>query len=305
MPRRAAESASSSVVAPLSIVVAQTAPRRLEVEHNRAHALELLAVEPARSADLVVLPELALTGYDLGPWAHEYAVATGQSPMEAPDPGPAVVLGFPRAAPDGRVYNAVGLLRAGRLVHVHHKRYLPTYGMFDEGRIFAPGRRAPDVTDVSPGWPTAMLVCEELWHPVLSYVAALRGASLLVVVAAGPGRGIGGADAPNRFTSIEAWTLLARTTALTHGLYVVLCNRAGIERGVTFAGGSLVVGPDGEILARGRDDGPDLLSVTLRPEAVLEARRPYSHLRDEDPSLVVSALQEMHAGREQDGPHQP
>lgn len=288
--------------APLSVVVAQTAPRRLEVAHNRDEVLRLIHHEPAASADLVVLPELALTGYDLGLWAPELAVPWGDCPLDLPDPRPAVVLGFARGAPDGRVYNAAGLVRGGRLEHVHHKRYLPTYGMFDEGRIFAPGDRGPAVSHALPGWPTALLVCEELWHPALPYLAALGGASLLVIVAAGPGRGVAEPGAPDRFRSIEAWTLLARTTALTHGVYVVLCNRAGIERGVTFAGGSLIVGPDGQVLARGRDDGPDAVSATLHPETVREARSRYSHLRDEDPGMVVRALDALNAARGPDGP---
>jgi predicted amidohydrolase len=275
------------------VTVAQTAPRRLETEANAASVDDLLAREPARSCDLVVLPELALTGYDLGHWAGTAATPRGRAPIAAPDPGPTVVLGFAERWPDGRVFNAAGAVTGSVLEHVHRKRYLPTYGMFDEGRVFAPGLQGPTVWDVRPGWPTSLLICEELWHPALPYLAALGGAALLLVLAAAPGRGALELGDEDRWATTEAWTLLARATALTHGVYVLLCNRAGVEGGVTFQGASLAVGPDGRVLARGRTDGPDLLSLTLDPEAVTAARRPYSHLRDEDVGLLLRELRRL------------
>jgi predicted amidohydrolase len=280
----------------LSVVVEQTAPARLEVERNAEEARAAVARGARGGADLVVLPELALTGYDLGRWAAELASDVGVTPLPGLVDGPVTVVGFPERHADGRVYNAVGALRGERFLHVHRKRYLPTYGMFDEGRLFAPGRSGPRLIEPWPGWPTALLVCEELWHPALPYLAAVRGASLLVVVAAGPGRGVLEPGEESRFASTEAWTLLARATALAHGIWLVLCNRAGVEGGVTFAGSSVIVAPDGSVIARGRSDGPDRLSARLDPARVLRARSPYSHLRDEDPRLVLDELRELLSG---------
>jgi predicted amidohydrolase len=282
-------------------VVEQTSPLRLEVERNTRAAAEAVTRAADDGCDLVVFPELALTGYRLGHWAAELATGAGLAPLRVPDGGPVAVVGFPERHPDGRVYNAVAALRGEVPLHVHRKRYLPTYGMFDEGRVFAPGPCGPEPIEPWPGWRTALLVCEELWHPGLAYLAALRGASLVIVVSAGPGRGVLEPGSEPRFASTERWTLLARTTAFTHGVWLVLCNRAGVEDGVTFAGGSLVVAPDGEVVARGRADGPDRLVATLDPARVIQARRPFSHLRDEDPALMLDELRRL-AGS---GPERP
>lgn len=283
----------------LLLRVHQTAPRPGETEANLAEMARRVGAAPPGS--LVVFPELALTGYDLGSRARELALPEGAPPpVFSRDPATTVIMGFPESAPDGRLYNAAGAARGEGWIHVHRKRYLPTYGMFDEGRIFAPGRRGPRIFHPAPEWPAALLVCEELWHPALAYLAALRGAHLLVVLAAAPGRGTPGDpdDHGARFRSRLPWRLLARTAAVTHGMYVALVNRAGVEGGVVFAGGSLVVAPDGTVVAEAPEQGEADLEVELDPEAVRGARTPYAHIRDEDPSLVIRELEEILRGDE-------
>lgn len=280
----------------LRLVVHQTAPVLGEVGENRSLAADRLAREEPGS--LVAFPELSLTGYDLGTRARELALLEDEPPPLAAPEGTTVVMGFPERTGDGRVYNAAGAFRDGAWLLRHRKRYLPTYGMFDEGRIFAPGARGPRLFHPHPEWPTAILVCEELWHPALAYLAALRGARLLLVLAAAPGRGEPEdpeEDGP-RFRSHRAWRLLARTTALTHGIYLALVNRVGAEGSVVFAGGSLVVAPDGEVVAEASHEAEDRLQLRLDPERMRAARTPYAHLRDEDLALVQRELGEILAG---------
>lgn len=278
----------------LHLRIHQTAPRPGEVSANLAEMEALLADAPAGS--LVSFPELALTGYDLGSRARELALdASGPPPLRPSSPGTTVVLGFPEVASDHRLYNAAGAMDGSGWVHLHRKRYLPTYGMFDEGRVFAPGALGPRIFRPHPSWPTALLVCEELWHPGLAYLAALRGAHLLLVLAAAPGRGSprDPDEDGTRFRSHGAWRLLARTAALTHGIYVALVNRCGAEGGVVFAGGSLVVAPDGTVVAEASHEEPDTLDVLLDPRAVRAARNPYAHIRDEDVPLMVRELEQI------------
>lgn len=281
----------------LTLRLHQTAPLQGEREHNLAEIREFVGRAPAGS--LVVFPELSLTGYDLGLRARDLAEPEdGPPPLLPGRAGTTVVLGFPEEARDGRLYNTAAAVTASGWSHRHRKRYLPTYGMFDEGRIFAPGQMGPRVFHPAPAWPTALLICEELWHPALAYLAALRGARLLVVVSAAPGRGEPRdpeEDGP-RFRSHGAWRLLARTTALAHGVYLALVNRAGVEGGMVFGGGSLVVGPDGTVLAEASHEGPDTLEVALDPDRLRRARIPYAHLRDEDMALVARELDELLRG---------
>ena len=99
-------------------------------------------------------------------------------------------------------YNAALHLRGGRVLHRHRKVYLPTYGLFDEGRYFG-GGDAVRAYDAGGGWRVGLLVCEDLWHPALTWLLAAAGRHLIVVHAAAAGRGViaGGANG-GRFASL-------------------------------------------------------------------------------------------------------
>jgi NAD+ synthase (glutamine-hydrolysing) len=288
--------------------VAQTAPVLRDVDANAARLAELAT---ATAADLLLTPELSLTGYDVGDSVHRLGLQVvpghdlGDGALrEAPG---RLVVGLVEAA-HGGPYNAAVALGAGRVTHVQRKIHLPTYGMFDEGRWFGRGNRL-DTWEVAPGWTCGVLICEDFWHPALAYVLASRGVDLLLVQAAAPGRGVwqggepapdpsgetGGAggqppSGPGRFASAGVWERIARVTAQLYGVYVALGNRVGVEGGVTFAGGSLIVGPDGGVLARAGDAEEAVITAELSHKALSRARQPYSHARDDDPALVVREL---------------
>lgn len=275
----------------LRLTLEQTAPALADVDTNRS-ALE--AAVASADADVVLFPELALTGYTLGHRARELGLPLdGPPPLSLPDDGPVAVLGCVERGEDHLTYNTAFAARGSRILAAHRKVYLPTYGTFDEGRIFAPGRRSVRPFPLAPGWSAGLLVCEDFWHPALAYLLALQGMDVLLVLSAGPGRGVAPDGAGRTFTSTESWELIARTTALLHGVYVVLCNRAGVEDGITFAGGSLVVDPTGTVVARAPEAEVARLSVTLEREAVAAARQPYAHLRDEDPAVTLLTLQRI------------
>jgi predicted amidohydrolase len=244
---------------------------------------------------LLVTPELSATGYDLRDRVHALAEPAASADWSGLAGGPDVVVGTVDRDAAFIPYNAAVHVREGRVVHLHRKVYLPTYGMFDEGRWFGRGRSVR-AYDAGAGWRAGLLVCEDLWHPALAWLLATQGIHLLVVQAAAPGRGVmaGGAGG-GRFSSWEAWEHLARAAAIAYGIYVVLANRTGVEGPVCFAGGSLVVGPDGGVLARAADAAADRLTVDLSPGAVAAARRPYAHARDDEPALVARELARLAA----------
>jgi predicted amidohydrolase len=287
--------------------VAQTAPVLRDVDANATRLAELAT---ATAADLLLTPELSLTGYDVGDSVHRL----GLHVVRGDDLGAHALRGAPGQlvvglieAAHGGPYNAAVALNAGRVAHVQRKIHLPTYGMFDEGRWFARGNRM-DTWEAAPGWTCGVLICEDFWHPGLAYVLASRGVDLLLVQAAAPGRGVwqGGepaadpgdsrgpgrlpAGGPGRFASAAVWERIARVTAQLYGVYVALCNRVGVEGGVTFAGGSLIAGPDGSVLARAGDTDEAVITAELSRTALTGARQPYAHARDDDPSLVVREL---------------
>ncbi len=278
--------------AQLTLAVEQFAPRLRAPADNLARI-----AAAARGADVVLTPELSLTGYDVGDAAAHLALPLEPGaplPLEATPTDAALVLGLIERGHGGTPYNAAALVRHGRLLFRHRKIYLPTYGMFDEARFFGRGDRI-EPCDLD-GWRIGLLVCEDFWHPGLVYVLAAAGIDVLLVQAAGPGRGVWDADdADPPFASSAAWERIARTTAQLYGIYVALANRTGVEGAVTFAGGSLVAGPDGSVLAHA-GAAEARLEVVLRRQDLEAARRPYAHARDDDPQLVRRALERLAGG---------
>lgn len=280
----------------LRLRIEQFAPELGRPASNLRRIAEAQAAAAADGVDLLLTPELSLTGYDLRDRASMLA-----RPLEAqgfPElaDGPDVVLGIVERGRGFVTYNTAVHLRRGAVLHRHRKLYLPTYGMFDEGRYFGAGDRVR-AYDAGGGWRMGLLVCEDLWHPALGYLLALDGADVLLVQTAAAGRGAweGGATgaATGRFASAAAWEQLACAAAVAYGVYVALANRVGVEGSCIFAGGSLVVGPDGSVAARADDLDEDRLTVDLSLERVAAARRPFSHLRDEDPHLVRRELDRL------------
>jgi predicted amidohydrolase len=274
----------------LRLRVEQFAPVLGEPEANLRQVAAAQAAAARDGVDLLVTPELALTGYDLRDRTHAVARPLGEDPFPALAGGPDVVLGTVEMGAGFVPFNAALHLRGGRVLHRHRKVYLPTYGMFDEGRYFGAGDRVR-AYDAGGGWRMGLLVCEDLWHPALTYLLAASGANLIVAQAAAAGRGAweGGAEG-GRFASWKAWESLAVAAATAYAVYVVVANRVGVEGSAVFAGGSLIVGPDGSVLARGDDLHKDRVTADLSLDAVSRARRPYSHARDEDPRLILREL---------------
>jgi predicted amidohydrolase len=231
----------------LKIGLAQIDGRLGDVEANAERHLGWIARAREAGVDLLIFPELSLTGYRLLHLTPRVAL-----PLDSPlltrlaeAAGPMrVVAGFVEEGERGVLHNSAVLLAGGRAVHVHRKLYLPTYGIFQEERFFGAGRR---LETLSLPWGTAgLLICEDLWHPELARRLAVAGSRLLIVVSAAPGR-VGAGALPE---SQESWELLTRSTALLNTCWVVYCNRVGWEEGSFYPGASHVVRPGGEIADR-------------------------------------------------------
>ena len=240
-----AERAESATV--LRIGLAQIDCRLGDFEGNAVRHLDWIARAREAGADLLVFPELSLTGYRLLHLTSRVAL-TRRSPVfarlaEAAGPM-SVVAGFVEQGESGVLYNSAAVLAEGGAVHVHRKLYLPTYGIFHEARFFRAGRRL-DMAPLPQGR-AGVLLCEDLWHPELARRLAFAGVKLLIVPSAGPGR-IGGGEMP---ASQEAWETVTRATALFSTCWVAYCNRVGWEEGSFYGGGSHLVRPGGEVVER-------------------------------------------------------
>lgn len=245
----------------LTVGLAQIDARLGDVAANLDKHLEWIERARERGVQLLVFPELSLTGYRLLHLTPQVALDPATSSVfnrliEAGQ-GMTLVVGFVESAASGVVYNSAAVLAGGRLQSVQRKLHLPTYGIFQEGRFFAPGSRLERFQ--YDGERAGILICEDLWHPVPARRLARAGARLLVVLSAAPGR-IGGGEVPK---SQETWEALTRATAILDTSWVVYCNRVGFEEGSFYAGASHVVAPDGLIVKRAPVLEEHLLVATL------------------------------------------
>ena len=231
------------------VALAQVAPRLGDVDANR----ELIADRVRRAAvegtALAVFPELALTGYLLQDLVPEVALRADDPRVlgigdEAP--GMLVAAGFVEETEGHRYCNSVALVRDGELVGLHRKVYLPTYGLFDEGRFTRTGDRIRTVAAGEPIGRIGLSVCEDFWHASLPMIQALDGAALLVNVAAGPSRAPGSSAG---LAAIAGWHKMQDTYALLGTVPLAFCNRVGNEEGLTFWGGSRLLAADGSVVA--------------------------------------------------------
>jgi predicted amidohydrolase len=263
----------------LRVGLAQIDCRLGDVEANLRHHLVWIEEARRRAIDLLVFPELSLTGYRLLHLTARVAQRPAESPAIAElaaAAGPmAVVVGLVEEDERGALRNSALLLQNGSPVRIHRKLYLPTYGLFQEERFFRAGRRL--VLAEVGGARIGLLICEDLWHPSLAGRLAAAGAQLLVVVSAGPGR-IGPGELPE---SQESWELVTRSTALFNTCWVVYCNRVGWEEGAFYAGGSHVVRPGGELDVRAPFLDEHLLIAEVDPRDALRLRMRLPVLEDE------------------------
>jgi NAD+ synthase (glutamine-hydrolysing) len=241
-------------------------------------------------ADLLVFPELSLTGYALQDLVSTVSMRPGPDDpifrrlLEASQEIDMVV-GFVDEDLRSRFYIAAAYLSRGQVVHVHHKLYLPTYGLFDEGRFFAWGDsvRAFDTRFGRLG----ILICEDFWHASPPYLLWLDGADLLLFASASPGRGL--RDEP-QLESARWVDHINRAYASLFTVFVAHANRVGYEDGLNFWGGATVFDPNGELLAKGpyHEEALTLSEIDLNQLHRTRARLPL--LRDERTSMVQREL---------------
>jgi predicted amidohydrolase len=266
------------------VALAQISPKLGDTAANLSLHLDAAKEAKRAGADLVMFPELSLTGYLLRDQAPEVALRVDSAPfarLERASREIDLLFGFVEEAPGHRYHNTAAYLSCGRVLHVHRKIYLPTYGMFDEGRDFAPGEQLRSFD--APFGPAGILVCEDCWHPMCAWLLAQEGAEVLLVLSSGPTRG---ARPKRGITSLEVWHSLLRATAQFQTSFVVYVNRVGYEDGLNFGGGSIAVDPFGRVVAALPALETGLAVAELEEEVLRRARTAYPLLRDEKLDLV-------------------
>ncbi len=272
-----------------TVALAQVDSSIGDLGKNVKHHSEIIGRAQVGGADLVVFPELSLSGYSIKDLNWNVARRPDDDAAFAPlikaSRESAILCGGVEESSAYALYNAAFLFEKGSGRSIHRKIYPPTYGMFEESRYFSRGTtvRASDTCIGRIG----VLICEDLWHISLPYLLALDGAEVIICLSASPTRLAGKQEEVNiaRINS-EQHRALARLLSV----YIVFCNRVGFEDGINFWGGSEIVSPDGEVVAKARLFEEDLIFAELDPQLVRRARRLSRHFLDEDVNLTLNEL---------------
>lgn len=269
--------------------MAQVRPHLGDLDANFAMHERIITEARDAGADILVFPELALTGYFLRDLVPDVALYATDERLRALSilAGPMdLVLSYAEEDTRGRYYIAAGYWSGGALVHQHRKVYLPTYGFFDDGRFFGAGDavRAFDTRFGRIG----VLICEDFWHLSTPYLLWMDGADMLLFCNNHPGRGTN--SQTGDIASIEFVRALCRSYAGGMTVPVVQCNRVGFEDGINFWGESFAVDAGGSILATAPPLEEHLLIAEIDRAETRRRRLTFPALRDERPDLVRREL---------------
>ena len=235
-----------------------------DLEGNLARIRGALVTAEKSRPDIVVFPELAISGYppedlllkpsflaDVEKALHTLAEEIGEV---------VVIVGYPQR--DADVFNAAAILRHGAVRHVYRKRYLPNYGVFDENRYFQRGDAIPvyGLGDVT----IAVNICEDIWYPgePLTVQAQIGNAQLAINLSASPYHAGKGVDRER----------MIATRAEDNAIIIAYCNLVGGQDELVFDGQSLVIDEDGVLVARGAAFDEDLVVVDLSLDRVFLER---------------------------------
>jgi len=276
----------------LKLALAQINTKLGELETNLHKHLELAAQATQNGAELIIFPELSLTGYVL-----QDLVATVALTPSPDNPTFAALLeasrtidmivGFVEEDPRHRFYIAAAYLSEGEIVHIHRKVHLPTYGIFDERRFFSSG-------NTFRSFPTrwgqvGILICEDFWHASSPYLLWLDGADLMFFTSASPGRGV----TDEQIGSATWVETVNKTYAGLFTTFVAHTNKVGFEDGLNFFGGSTVFDPDGNLVAKGPHDDEALTYAELDLGQLRRTRTRLPLLRDERPDIVLREIERI------------
>lgn len=274
----------------IKAAVAQIAPIHLDIEANVDKHLAMIDQARQQDVDLLVFPELSLTGYSVGPDAVDVALEAGDPILKRISKAAGdltVIVGFIEAGYAAQIYNSAVVLRGGTDIFVHRKLNLATYGNLEEGKHFASGRYVESFPLATP-FVGSILICGDMWNPALVHLAILHGMTLLVVPTNSAYEGVG-----SDFSNPSGWQLSVSFYSMIYGLPIVMANRVGREGALDFWGGSTITNATGDGIVTADTKKEMLISATLNYEDVRRARFRLPTVRDSNFALIKRELDRL------------
>jgi len=298
----------------MNVTVYQTNPKLLDLNHNLEEVLGKIEEARKDGADLIVFPELALTGYFVGHRYHEAALRLDSEEIRAvasATRGTAAVVGFIEESPSMNFYNSALVAVDGRILFAYRKLNLPNYGVFEERKFFSPGKQVP-VFKLNE-FTVSVLICNDLWHPSLPYLGVCQKADIFVTVFNSSQGSMG-----TEFSNIESWGIINKFYSRIFGIYNVCANRVGEERhedrrrfpggpggpestppcsdenpSYRFWGGSEIINPFGQPIVRAAFYDEDRISAQLSRDLLRRKKILLPYLRNDDPYFTHRELQRI------------
>lgn len=262
----------------IKLALAQMNFKQEDKTGNIRKIKENVAKAKKQDVDLLIFPELSLTGYVVRDEIYELAETI---------PGPTtkimadiakkaemyMIFGMPELSPktQATVYNAAVFVGPEGFIGKYRKMYLPTHSVFEEKRYFRPGYQT-EAFDTKIG-KIGIIICYDVFFPEVSRLTRLKGAKLIVCISASPSV---------RRTFFE--TLLS-ARAIENTVFLAYVNLVGIEDGLQFWGGSRVVGPNGKVLVQAKYDEEDFVTCDINYADIRPVEAFVPTLRDLRPEL--------------------
>ncbi len=273
----------------MKIGIAQIAPVFGHWEANVRKHKEYIQLAQSNHIDLLVFPEMSLTGYSLKDAVSEVALSLDDPRINEFSELSAsidIVAGFAELIPGKGFAISSAYFHQGYLLHVHRKVYLPINGMFDDLKDFRSGDsiRAFPVRE----WNCGILICRDIWHMDAVQALAFQNTQLLIAPSAVPLRSIG-PTGPNIHAFMKR---TAQSYAEHHTLYFIYANRVGFEEGICFYGGSMIADPFGQVIAQGGFLEEELIVAEVSMDEIHRRISCISLKHEENPSLLLTSLDE-------------
>jgi predicted amidohydrolase len=272
----------------IKIAIAQISSKLANIEANLEKHLSYIEKAKDEKADIIIFPELSLTGYSVKDAVYDVAMTCDDNrlkPLYKASENISICVGMVELTDNFEAKNTNLFIENGKIVARHRKVYLPTYGVYEEKRYFTPGNRFRAFDSQFGRF--GMLICEDLWHPSSTSILALDGALAIFVNSAGILRGVQEKDKPE---NIQIWENLTRTSAHLFTSYLIFCNRVGSEDGLMFWGGSEIVDPHGKIVVKAAYFEEDLVVAEIDWLKLKHARLHTTYLSDERLDIVTEEL---------------
>jgi predicted amidohydrolase len=275
--------------------LAQISSKIGNVQANERRHIETLGKLNEESPDFVCFPELSLTGYLMKDLAYEVVPQCQRALSKIAKKskiGQRVIVGLVKQNNLSFIENSAAIVGDGRMIGTTSKFYLPTYGLFEERRYFVPGNPQTDLKVFeSPVCKFGVIICEDAWHPEPIEALARLGAEVVFCIASSPARGLTKPNSSNELQIESQWISILKAHAIMNTIFVAFVNRSGPEDEECFWGGSTIVSPFGEIVARASKFESDVLLAKIDLDEIARARR-FTSFRDHN-SKMHAMLEEL------------